>query len=442
MCRRHGLRKLSPGLISEARDDTAAQVFRIGLTFLGAAAFCLLSLFSPDSALLASGDKINVPFAGPVSFAGFMLLGPALLIVLRIYLQIYVEHSERLDRLAHSMPVPRAPTLVPLQNPLIELFSGVIFYALLPATTLFFAWKAAVFPIWGAGLFAVAVGVIVGHVLLPFKKFIWRSNTLLRQSAAVVAGGIMLGLFAGGMMLGLGLIPRPFYLFRADLSAHWLVREDFSKANLSVANLSNSYLGGANLSGANLIEANLIGTHLVGAYLTDANLGGANLSGADLGAAKLMRANLVGTNLNGANLDDADLSSALLYDANLTRALLAAANLSRANLVSADLGGAIMYAANLSRANLSGAKMVGANLSGANLTYAILSAAKLDAANLSGAELPFANLNGADLDDANLSGADLSSSENLVQAQLDKACGNTKTKLPKDLTVKSCPANR
>jgi hypothetical protein len=32
-----------------------------------------------------------VPFAGPVSFFGFMLLGPTVLIVLRVYLQICVE---------------------------------------------------------------------------------------------------------------------------------------------------------------------------------------------------------------------------------------------------------------------------------------------------------------------------------------------------------------
>jgi hypothetical protein len=50
--RRQGLRKLSPDLISKARDETATQVTRIGLTFLGTAAFCLLSLLSPDSALL------------------------------------------------------------------------------------------------------------------------------------------------------------------------------------------------------------------------------------------------------------------------------------------------------------------------------------------------------------------------------------------------------
>ena len=96
--RPRGLRKLSSESISKAMDETSAQVTRIGLTFFGTSAFCFLSLFSPDSALLAGSEKINVPFGGPVSFSGFMLLGPAILIVLRVYLQIYIEHSERLDR--------------------------------------------------------------------------------------------------------------------------------------------------------------------------------------------------------------------------------------------------------------------------------------------------------------------------------------------------------
>ena len=111
-----GLRRLSPDLISKARDETATQVTRIGLTFLATTGFCLLSLLSPDSALLGGNEEINVPFAGPVSFFGFMLLGPTVLLVLRVYLQIYVEHSDRLDRLARSMSAVRAPSLAAAQK--------------------------------------------------------------------------------------------------------------------------------------------------------------------------------------------------------------------------------------------------------------------------------------------------------------------------------------
>ena len=46
-----------------------------------------------------------------------------------------------MNRLARSMLIVRAPTLVQLQDPLIRLFSGLIFYLLLPKTMLLFAWN-------------------------------------------------------------------------------------------------------------------------------------------------------------------------------------------------------------------------------------------------------------------------------------------------------------
>src|SRR5262249_51864045 len=246
--RRQGLRKLSPDLISKARDETATQVTRIGLTFLGTTAFCLLSLLSPDSALLGGSEKINVPFAGPVSFLGFMLLRPAVVILLRVYLQIYVEHSDRLDRLARAASPVWAPTLVPLRNPLIRVFSGLTFYLLLPVAMMLFAWKAAVFPRWwGPGLLGVATGVIVSHVMLPFNRFSWRSKGLLSISAAIIAGGVV---------LGFGPLRRPFDLYHANLSGQWLLGDDLRNADLRFANLSNANLSAANLSGAYLSGAN------------------------------------------------------------------------------------------------------------------------------------------------------------------------------------------
>ena len=74
------------------------------LAFVGAAAFCVLSLLTPDSALLGGSDKVNVPLAGPVSFVGFIIIGPAVLVVLRVYLEIYIEHGKRLARVARLVP--------------------------------------------------------------------------------------------------------------------------------------------------------------------------------------------------------------------------------------------------------------------------------------------------------------------------------------------------
>ena len=74
-------------------------------------------------------------------------------------------------------------------------------------------------------------------------------------------------------------------------------------------------------------------------------------------------------------------------------------------------------------ADLRGTNLVGRDLRGANLSDANLIDANLSGANLSGANLIHANLSGADLSDANLSDADLYGARNLIQAQLDRACG-------------------
>lgn len=406
--RQQGLHKLSPDLIGKARDETATQVTRIGLSFLGTGAFCLLSLLSPDIALLGGNEKINVPFAGPVSFFGFMLLGPAVLIVLRVYLQIYVEHNDRLDRLARSAPAVRAPTLIPLQNSLIRFLSGLVFYALLPLAAILFAWKGAAFPVWGSALGGVAVAVIASHVMLPLIRFSWP------QRASASAG---VGILALAVMLGLNHpLHRPFDLFRANLSGQWLLGEDFRKANLAIANLSNANLSKANLSGAELNAANLSGSDLTGAILTGADLLGANLTGA----------NLFGENLTGTDLTAVNLTNATLSRANLSGVSLNSSNLTGANLFSANLSRADLTLANLSRADLSRADLSGADLS----------------ADLSGADLSRARLTGANLRSANLTGTDLRGVEGLTQTQLDDlACGDANTKLPRGFTLKPCETN-
>jgi uncharacterized protein YjbI with pentapeptide repeats len=341
---RRGLRKLSPDLISKARDETAAQVTRLGLTFLGTTAFCILSLLSPDSALLGGSEKINLPlFAGPVSFFGFILLGPAVLIVLRIYLQIYVEHSERLDRLARSMSTVRAPTLVPLQNPLIRFFSGLLFYLLLPVVLMAFARKAAAFPNWGAGLFGVAVAVIASHVMLPFRRLSWRSRALL--SAGV-------GALSCAMIFGFGPPRRPFDLFHANLSGQYLPEVDLSEAVLDRANLNGADLGGVHLNGADLSGARLSGAYLNRADLSGkTNLINAILTDANLSEAKLIGATLFFADLSGANLSDADLSGAKLSD---PRLILSGVRVFGTRPIEANLKGADLSGANLSDADLSG----------------------------------------------------------------------------------------
>jgi hypothetical protein len=69
--------------------------------------------------------------------------------------------------------------------------------------------------------------------------------------------------------------------------------------------------------------------------------------------------------------------------------------------------------------------------------------AQLRESDLSGVNLREADLRGVDLKDArligaHLGGADLSGAHNLVQEQLNEACGNDATKVPEGLRIPSC----
>jgi hypothetical protein len=151
------------------------------------------------------------------------------------------------------------------------------------------------------------------------------------------------------------------------------------------------------------------------ADLTASELFAVDLTGAHLNCAKLR-----GASLNDADLTYADLNSAILFEANLT-----GAKLTGAKLTSADLQGTALHGADLHGAHLSGAELHGANLSGADLH---------------GADLTYADLNSAILFEANLTGANLTGAWNLIQEQLNEACG-TDTKLPPGLTLnKPCPS--
>jgi hypothetical protein len=247
---------------------------------------------------------------------------------MRLYLQIYVEHNDRLNHIAQRMAVVRTPCLVPLRNAVLRAVSGLTFYLLLPATMLLFAWKAAVFPVWGSGLLCVAAGVVASHAMLPLRRVSWPFRALLSLSAAILAGGVILcfgALFestgpdgkaprplvdlgplhlqftpVGGVML----LGRPFDLFRANLSGLWLAGEDLRRADLGYANLSAADLTAANLSGAWLPHADLSGANLTAANLSGAWLLHANLSGAKLIAALLQDTNLIRVKLDGqAQLD-------------------------------------------------------------------------------------------------------------------------------------------
>jgi hypothetical protein len=192
--------------------------------------------------------------------------------------------AKRLARVARLVTAKRDPILLSSQNAFLRIAFALVLSLLLPLTLLMFAWKAAVFPVLGAGLFCVAAAVIASHTMLALRRFSWRARGLLSVSVAILAGGAM---------LGLGLPRRSFDLFHANLSGQWLPGDDLRGAYLTFADLSHADLSTANLSGADLSYTNLSGADLSYTNLRDANFRRANLSGVDLRAA----------NLSGAKFD-------------------------------------------------------------------------------------------------------------------------------------------
>lgn len=130
-----------------------------------------------------------------------------------------------------------------------------------------------------------------------------------------------------------------------------------------------------------------------------------------------------GASCPGCNLFQADFQNVELKNKNFARARLRQADMSAAIMNHTSFAGG-----DLRDVNAYGALFTGADFAGANLTNASFVGAYLEGANLRGAHLAGANFSGAEMDRA----------VGLTQAQLNAACGDDTTKLPRGLHVKGC----
>jgi uncharacterized protein YjbI with pentapeptide repeats len=192
----------------------------------------------------------------------------------------------------------------------------------------------------------------------------------------------------------------------ADLSGKSLESLDLSKVIFKRANLSGADLFGAKLDGADLSSANLSRARLDLAWIMRTNFSDADLSNASLMSPVVSR-----------GLENNPAEAPIFRGARFAGAHIIA-RLSRFDLRGADFTGAVMapdlrnQSMGLMRTDLSGANLSGANFTGADLGFALMSFANLSGAvlrgaKLTGADLAGADLTGADLTDADASGADL-----------------------------------
>ena len=130
-----------------------------------------------------------------------------------------------------------------------------------------------------------------------------------------------------------------------------------------------------------------------------------------------------GASCPGCNLFQAEFQNTELKNKNFARARLRQADMSAAIMNHTSFAGG-----DLRDVNAYGALFSSANFAGANLTNASFVGAYLEGANLRGARLEGANFSGAEMDRA----------VGLTQAQLNQACGDETTRLPRGLHVKGC----
>ena len=282
-------------------DDTSKTIRRVFYALTGTCLFCILTLSgSPDSALLSPKAAVTLPVLNyKINFAAFLIVGPFLLVTLTIYLHIFVaQHRVTLIPVKHRLPM-----LPNFDSSAARFTVWLVYYWIVPATLVYFVWKAWPQPFEGWLLFDSSVVVVALLVALQIRRCSseWR-------------------LWAIPMLI-VSIIAYPIGVYELTTTRHInLFKADLHNQDLRGTNLFRAFLEEANLNNAQLSKAGLIGANLSGADLSDADLSEAYLSVANLSGADLRRAKLNGANLSDADLSEADLSEADLSGANLSGA--------------------------------------------------------------------------------------------------------------------------
>jgi uncharacterized protein YjbI with pentapeptide repeats len=122
-----------------------------------------------------------------------------------------------------------------------------------------------------------------------------------------------------------------------------------------------------------------------------------------------------------------------LFQADLSNLELKSKNLTGARLRQADFSTAVM-----NRTSFAGGDLRDVNAYGAVLTGASFARADLTNASFVGAYLQGANFTGAKLSGVNFSGAEMNRAVGLTQGQLNQACGDDSTLIPRGFSIPRC----
>ncbi len=299
------------------------------LSLLGVGLYSLLAVVgSPDKSLIATNSSIQTPLVGTsISFQGFLIVSPFLLVILTVYLHILYGKWLRLEKRREDLnnqpanagepTIESVPTIFSYSDRLPRFVTTFIFYWFVPLILCVMASKAFALKELIRPMFYVASVVTLALLFLrinrcPERKRFWRNAPRWILLALLV---VFMGYFPSVS----DSFRRPLNLQREDLHEAWLqgldlTGADMSNANLKGANLSGAILQKAHLDEANLLDADLRTAKLQGASLDKANLQRAKLTFADFEEADLTLATFAGSTLQKTNFQSGDIRYANFKD--------------------------------------------------------------------------------------------------------------------------------
>lgn len=389
-------------------EQLSRTLSRVILVLIGYGLFCVLTLGGTDLSLMAG--EVVVPFANVrISFRGFLIVGPIILIGIAAYLHIFLEHYHLRCR-AKPASTRSLPFLFTLPYASAKLLSSLIFYWLSPLVMVVFAYKAAP---WtdGAAVVALTTGLItlIAVVLSARREAITEGKPRLKR---ISIGTYLCGCGAAFIFTAAALVGYRGVFLRESVVEAYLGSE-LVEAYLGSDEVvvSIGLIGAAVLFAifarridnvayasrftvASIIPLAVIFTaFLAGStslnpfsrpfYLSGANLSKQNLEGADLRKAVMWGADLNGALLNWADMQDADMGVRGSVTILPTTTFHADPERTEAK-ITVDFEGVNTV---LTSAKLRGASLIRANLSGADLQNADLAGSRLLDADLIGADL-------------------------------------------------------
>jgi len=148
-------------IVREAHKQYSETINKVMFALLGMATFCwVTTISSSDHKLLTVTDStIKIPIIdAQVSFVGFLVSAPFLLLVLTGYLHIFFRYWMVCERERQSInqrlipPIESIPTLFSFPDAVSRFLTGVIFYWLVPVVLGTITWKAWADRIMGLSL--------------------------------------------------------------------------------------------------------------------------------------------------------------------------------------------------------------------------------------------------------------------------------------------------